>query len=73
MFAASTHEEIVEYLNAHGIQNETYNVGCMYWNYEPVTLDEIIHHGKTIRPNYGMRCTEERVIENAEPVVPSLS
>ena len=23
-------------------RKEIYNVGCMYWNYEPVTLDEII-------------------------------
>ena len=42
-------------LNAEGIRNEIYNVGCMYWNYEPVTLDEIISHGKPIRPNYGTR------------------
>ena len=27
-------------LNAEGIRNEIYNVGCMYWNYEPVTLDD---------------------------------
>ena len=42
-------------LNAEGIRNEIYNVGCMYWNYEPVTLDEIITHGKPVRPNYGTR------------------
>jgi len=42
-------------LNAEGCRNEIYNVGCMYWNYEPVTLDEIIAHGKTVRPNYGAR------------------
>ena len=29
-------------LNESGILNEIYNVGCMYWNYEPVTLDEIL-------------------------------
>lgn len=29
-------------LNAKGYSNKTYNVGCMYWNYEPVTLDEIL-------------------------------
>lgn len=34
--------EIAEMLNQRGIKNEIYNVGCMYWNYEPVTLDEII-------------------------------
>lgn len=42
-------------LNAEGFRNEIYNVGCMYWNYEPVTLDEIIAHGKQVRPNYGAR------------------
>ena len=44
-------------LNAEGIRNEIYNVGCMYWNFEPVTLDEIIAHGRTIRPNYGTKVT----------------
>jgi calcineurin-like phosphoesterase family protein len=29
-------------LNDAGITNEIYNVGCMHWNYEPVTLDEIL-------------------------------
>ena len=50
--------DFAEQLNRMGCQNEIYNVGCMYWNYEPVTLDEIIAHGKTIRPNYGSRSTE---------------
>ena len=45
--------DIAEQLNAAGVKNEIYNVGCMYWNYEPVTLDEILAHGKTVRPNYG--------------------
>ena len=45
-------------LNAEGIRNEIYNVGCMYWNFEPITLDEIIAHGRTIRPNYGTKVTE---------------
>ena len=31
-----------EKMNEKGIKNEIYNVGCMYWNYEPVTLDEIL-------------------------------
>lgn len=31
-----------EELNRKGFRNEIYNVGCMYWNYEPVTLDEIL-------------------------------
>lgn len=47
--------DFADKLNAEGVRNEIYNVGCMYWNYEPVTLDEIIAHGKTIRPNYGTR------------------
>ena len=34
--------EIAERLNEKGFINEIYNVGCMYWNYEPVTLDEIL-------------------------------
>lgn len=45
-------------LNSIGCRNEIYNVGCMYWNYEPVTLDEIIERGRTIRPTYGERSAE---------------
>ena len=47
--------DIAERLNKQGFHTEIYNVGCMYWNYEPVTLDEIIAHGKTVRPDYGTR------------------
>lgn len=50
--------DFADYLNSIGCKNEIYNVGCMYWNYEPVTLDEIIAHGRTIRPNYGERSSE---------------
>lgn len=32
-------------LNEKGCRNEIYNVGCMYWDYEPVTLDEILAGG----------------------------
>ena len=32
-------------LNEKGLRNEIYNVGCMYWDYEPVTLDEILAGG----------------------------
>ena len=32
------------------LHTEVYNVGCMYWNFEPVTLDEIIERGSTVRP-----------------------
>ena len=41
---------MMEKLNEMGFPGEVYNVGCMYWNYEPVTLDEILQHGKTLRP-----------------------
>ena len=59
--------DLADKLNAEGVRNEIYNVGCMYWNYEPVTLDEIIAHGKTIRPNYGTRVVESRSdAENGE-------
>lgn len=34
--------EIAKDLNKRGFLNEIYNVGCMHWNYEPVTLDEIL-------------------------------
>jgi len=33
---------IAKELNDEGFTNEIYNVGCMYWNYEPVTLNEIL-------------------------------
>ena len=45
--------DFAAYLNSIGCRNEIYNVGCMYWDYEPVTLDEILAHGNAIRPNYG--------------------
>lgn len=31
-----------KYLNEKGFTNQIYNVGCMYWDFEPVTLDEIL-------------------------------
>ena len=53
--------DIAEKLSELGIRTEIYNVGCMYWNYEPVTLDEIIARGKTIRPNYGSHNCESEI------------
>lgn len=50
--------DFAEQLNRMGCKNEIYNVGCMYWNYEPVTLEEIIAHGKTVRPNYGSKSSD---------------
>lgn len=53
--------DFAAYLNSIGCRNVIYNVGCMYWNYEPVSLDEILAHGRTIRPNYGERSPEYKV------------
>ena len=41
-------QEIAKNLNERGFQNEIYNVGCMRWNYEPVTLDEILATKKEV-------------------------
>lgn len=37
-----TEREMSQMLIQRGFPNEIYNVGCMHWNYEPVTLDEIL-------------------------------
>ena len=34
--------KIAAMLKEQGIPNKIFNVGCMYWNYYPVTLDEIL-------------------------------
>ncbi len=39
---AEEERHIIQALKAKGYNLEVYNVGCMYWNYEPVTLDEIL-------------------------------
>ena len=43
-FTAEATEEflIAKTLNEKGYDLQIYNVGCMYWNYAPVTLDEIL-------------------------------
>lgn len=41
--------KIAKYLNENGYPNEIYNVGCMWNNYEPVTLDEILEKNKIIK------------------------
>lgn len=41
---AALEVEFAERLKGIGVKVEIYNVGCMYWNYEPVTLDEILAH-----------------------------
>lgn len=35
-------ESIKQKLRQDGFETRSYNVGCMHWNYEPVTLDEIL-------------------------------
>lgn len=35
-------ESIKQKLRNDGFETRSYNVGCMHWNYEPVTLDEIL-------------------------------
>ena len=45
--------QIANSLNKAGFRCEAYNVGCMHWDYEPVTLDEILAgEGRTILPCY---------------------
>ena len=36
--------EVIAMLKNKGYHIEAYNVGCMHWNYEPVTLDEILEN-----------------------------
>lgn len=44
-------EEIIKRtLAQNGFESRSYNVGCMHWNYEPVTLDEIL--AKNTVPEY---------------------
>lgn len=49
-----TEESVLEFmiqnlLREHGYKPEIYNAGCMYWNYEPVTLDEILANRHELR------------------------
>ena len=40
-------ETIKRKLVEEGFVTRSYNVGCMHWNYEPVTLDEILKRANT--------------------------
>ena len=40
-------KELISYSNEKGFQLRMFNVGCMHWNYEPVTLEEILKTEKT--------------------------
>jgi hypothetical protein len=39
-------QQVVCKLNQMDIHSRCYNVGCMHWNYEPVTLDTILSYNK---------------------------
>lgn len=43
---ADEERKVAAYLNSNGYPNEIYNVGCMYFDYAPATLDEIIEKYK---------------------------
>ncbi len=51
---ASIEHIFAKYLNSKGYKNCIYNVGCMHWNYEPVTLDEILARNSSI-PNLDIK------------------
>lgn len=38
--------QIIDFVRANEMPCVAYNVGCMYWDYEPVTLNEIIAAGE---------------------------
>lgn len=46
---------ITQAINSKGYDLEIYNVGCMHWNYEPVTLDEILR----AKPQTAFEASEE--------------
>ena len=48
VYEAYMEMKIAQMLEEHDIHTESYNVGCMHWNYEPVTLDEILAAGPQI-------------------------
>ena len=67
-----TDESVMEYmisafLNGAGYRNEIYNVGCMYWNYEPVTLDEMLANQDNVKEDALLRyveyCDENRTAD----------
>ena len=49
-------------LNESGFKNEIYNVGCMYWDYAPVTLAEIL--SQTVRASAPKYETLELTIDS---------
>ena len=45
-YKANMEFKIAKYLNDNGYPNQIYNVGCMWYDFEPVTLDEILEKNK---------------------------
>lgn len=39
-------QQVVEKLNQMDISSKCFNVGCMHWNYEPISLEEILNQNK---------------------------
>ena len=73
-----TDESVMEYmisafLNGAGCRNEIYNLGCMYWNYEPVTLDEILANQDNVKEDALLRyveyCDENRTADGDITVI----
>ena len=64
---------ISAFLNGAGYRNEIYNVGCMYWNYEPVTLDEILANQDNVKEDALLRyveyCDENRTADGDITVI----
>lgn len=52
---------IMKALKENGLNVEIYNVGCMHWNYEPVTLDEILSRKGEIDSLEERLCEEEKI------------
>ena len=59
-------EELIKRaLSSNSIETRAYNVGCMHWNYEPVTLDEILAYKDIISKAEKDIKAKEETIENS--------
>ena len=57
---------IIKAIKDNGYVPQSYNVGCMLWNYEPVTLDEILSCKTELDVLDELSKTEENVDENGD-------
>jgi hypothetical protein len=57
--------DVIRLLQSKGYKIHAYNVGCMHWNYEPVTLDEILERGYNYptQPIPNFEFTDEEIEE----------